>query len=138
MDNKKLEKVFNMPTESCAEIVPQETYELCENNHPSDQKLSENDQYIDHQIKSVVGAVDEAKDDILNLARITESPRAFEVYSTLLNTKLNALSKLADIEKDKRKRYADTINNTQINIDAQGININDLLSVIEDKNESGP
>lgn len=130
MDTKKLAEVFNMPEdiEDIDALVVKDT----EESTSTQVVLSKNEQYIDQHIKDVVESVNEAKEDILNLARITESPRAFEVYSTLLNTKLSALSKLSDIEKYRTKNGAETINNTQINIDSAGVNINELLKNIRE------
>lgn len=88
--------------------------------------------YIEDELKDTVTQINDAADKILNLAEISEQPRAYEVYGTLLKTKIDALKELSTIRKQQDKQVAGVINNTQIN--ASGTNINEILKAMKGTN----
>jgi hypothetical protein len=86
------------------------------------------DTYIEDELKDTVTQINDAADKILNLAKTSEQPKAYEVYGTLLKTKIDALKELNNIRKGTEKQVAGVINNTQIN--ASGTNINEILKAM--------
>jgi hypothetical protein len=86
------------------------------------------DSYVEDALKDTVTQINDAADEILKLAEISEQPRAYEVYGTLLKTKIDALKELNNIRRGAEKQVAGVINNTQIN--AAGTNINEILKAM--------
>lgn len=122
MNESKINEIFGAPEE-----IEEVQGELVETNETNEKEEStENDSYIDRELKNIIGEIDEQLNDIVKLAQDQESPRAYEVFSTLLKTKIDAIEKLANIERDKRKKVPEsvTINNTQNNV---GLNVKDII-----------
>jgi len=58
----------------------------------------------------------DALDNLLDFAKASESPRAYEVVANLIKTTADVAKNLADISaKEKKNSVAETINNTQNN-----------------------
>jgi capsular polysaccharide biosynthesis protein len=59
----------------------------------------------------------DALDNLLDFAKASESPRAYEVVANLIKTTADVAKNLADISaKEKKIASAETINNTQNNV----------------------
>jgi hypothetical protein len=93
-------------------------------------------------IKSVMETGDEALREILEIAKQSEQPRAFEVVSTLMKTMLEANKDLADISTKKRF-IKEEINGpkeaAQTNVTNNNLIVStaDLLKMIKGENEDG-
>jgi hypothetical protein len=124
---KSLEQTFN---------VEEAQYEIIESKPISNDivpvqesnDLDENEKYIELELKNAINTTNDASIKILELAEISESPRAYEVAATMIKTKLDALKELKDLRRKKPEQSTGNtvVNNTQIN----GVfptNINEVL-----------
>jgi hypothetical protein len=101
--NKKLADVFDVipvPEEPKKEKVPvlQQHY-----NEPDlKQDLTDAYQQSKENLQSLIDQGQEAMDEILNIAKAGQHPRAFEVYGTLLKNVVDANKELLAIQKQMR------------------------------------
>lgn len=59
----------------------------------------------------------DALDNLMDFAKASESPRAYEVVANLIKTTADVAKNLADIStKEKKNSQVETINNTQNNV----------------------
>ena len=95
-DSNNPTEVVNLPAEA-DEIVnlPAEIDNGAEENLADLEEVRQN-------IKNVMETGDEALREMLEIAKQSEMPRAFEVVSTLMKTMLDANKDLADISTKKR------------------------------------
>ena len=100
--DKKMEEIFDVtptvPEEKKAPVVLQQHY-----NEP-DLKHDLTDAYQQSK-ENLQGIIDQGKDameEILNIAKAGQHPRAFEVYATLLKNMTEANDRLLKIQKEIR------------------------------------
>jgi hypothetical protein len=129
MNDNKVNEIFGAPI-----IDEVETSELSELECTEYDSELDNEAYIDNALKEIVEDINGSLEKIKDLAELQESPRAWEVYSTMNKTKIDAIERLAAIQKDRikqtgNKQIAGTITNNQINV--SGVNINDILKKLE-------
>ena len=97
---------------------------------------------VRQNIKQVMEKGDEALKEILEIAKQSEAPRAFEVVSTLMKTMLDANKDLADISSKKRF-VKEEINGpkeaAQSNVTNNNLIVStaDLLKMLKGDNEDG-
>ena len=97
---------------------------------------------IDEDIQGVMTTGEEAMREMLEIAKQSEHPRAFEVVSTLMKTVLDANKDFADISSKKRF-VKEEINgpkeNAQTNVTNNNLIVStaDLLKMIKGENEDG-
>ena len=117
-------------------VSDENTYDITEADEIRNDDQTENEKYIDAKLKDIIEQTTSGSANILELAKISESPRAFEVYGGILKTQIDAIKELADIEKAKRKQETkketanSAKNQTQINIGNDAVtstNINKIL-----------
>ena len=139
MNNEKLKEIFT--GEAPGSFKPEGTMEVIsttENVLPAALESvpqSDVELYIEQELKDTIQELNDGAAEIKKIAEISEHPRAFEVYSTLLKTKIDALKELSANEANKKKQQfqqANTIHNTQVNV-TQGTNINEILKALENK-----
>lgn len=71
---------------------------------PEDDDNVENDfRFTRENLYSVIEQGNKALEDMIDVARASEHPRAYEVVSTLMNTLVNANKDLLDLSKKKRE-----------------------------------
>lgn len=93
-------------------------------------------------IQTVMETAEEAMREMLEIAKQSEHPRAFEVVSTLMKTALDANKDFADISSKKRF-VKEEINgpkeNAQTNVTNNNLIVStaDLLKMIKGDNEDG-
>ena len=93
-------------------------------------------------VKGVIETGDEALREMLEIAKQSEHPRAFEVVSTLMKTMLDANKDLADISTKKRfvkEEIASPKEAAQTNVTNNNLIVStaDLLKMIKGENEDG-
>jgi len=93
-------------------------------------------------VKGVIETGDEALREMLEIAKQSEHPRAFEVVSTLMKTMLDANKDLADISTKKRfikEEIAGPKEAAQTNVTNNNLIVStaDLLKMIKGENEDG-
>lgn len=134
--------------EEKAEQLPAKTEELTSEINPPaiiDDGIEENLQDIEdvrQNIKSVINTGEDALKEMLDIAKQSEMPRAFEVVSTLMKTMLDANKDLADISSKKRF-VKEEINGpkeaAQTNVTNNNLIVStaDLLKMMKGENEDG-
>tara|TARA_X000000950_G_scaffold101634_2_gene128334 strand:+ start:1455 stop:1994 length:540 start_codon:yes stop_codon:yes gene_type:complete len=89
-------------------------------------------------IENIINLGDDSVKEMVEIAKQSESPRAFEVVSTLMKTLLDANKDY--VEMSTKKRYAkeeDTSNQAQITNNNLIVSTADLLKMIKGDNENG-
>jgi hypothetical protein len=135
--DRSLSKVFGVPElgasakeepmeeqEFPVATVPENSVIVAEPNSDSDQ-IDEDTAYVKHKLKSLLANADEAFEVIVNVAKTEESPRAFEVVSTMMGQMKDIAMGILDAEAKRQKLkaglgeegqgQAQTVNNTQNN-----------------------
>jgi hypothetical protein len=74
-------------------VVPDKTEDSIENDF----------KYTRENLYSVIEQGNKALEDMIDVARASEHPRAYEVVSTLMNTLVNANKDLLDLSKKKKE-----------------------------------
>jgi hypothetical protein len=133
--DRSLSKVFGVPELGASAEEPMEEQEqfpvaavpensviVAEPQSDSDQ-IDEDTAYVKHKLKSLLANADEAFEVIVNVAKTEESPRAFEVVSTMMGQMKDIAMGILDAEAKRQKLKAglgeegqpQTVNNTQNN-----------------------
>jgi hypothetical protein len=113
--DKKMEEVFNvLPATTVTEKknLPVVTTQYNEPN--MEQDLTDAYQQSKENLQGIIDQGSEAMEEILNIAKAGQHPRAFEVYGTLLKNMVDANKELLNIQKqmrdmDKKSGKGDTI-----------------------------
>jgi len=112
--------------------VPQGELVPIEDEHEKDLELAR------QNVRNIIEMGDEAVTEMVEIAKQSESPRAFEVVSTLMKTLLDANKDYVDISSkkkfeqgDKPQQETNVTNNNLI------ISTADLLKMIKGENEDG-
>lgn len=86
-------------------------------------------------IENIINLGDDAVKEMVEIAKQSESPRAFEVVSTLMKTLLDANKDY--VEMSTKKRYAKEEHKTETNVTNNNLIVStaDLLKMIKGENE---
>jgi hypothetical protein len=86
-------------------------------------------------IENIINLGDDAVKEMVEIAKQSESPRAFEVVSTLMKTLLDANKDYVDMST--KKRYAKEEHKTETNVTNNNLIVStaDLLKMIKGENE---
>lgn len=96
MNNETITKALGLTPvekEAVSIIIPETTDDDIENDF----------KYTRRNLYSVIEQGNKALEDMIDVARASEHPRAFEVVSTLMNTLVNANKDLLDLSKKKKE-----------------------------------
>lgn len=107
-NQNKLNEIFELdtPVISSKEIV-----------HKEKENPSEDIDAVKKVHYDLIEKSQDALDTLIEFAKASESPRAFEVVANLIKTTADVAKNLADISaKEKKNTQAETINNTQNNV----------------------
>jgi hypothetical protein len=110
--DNKLNEIFNLESEIIIEEQkPLEVIEIVDSNitRESDIKKAKEVHY------DLIDKSQEALKELLGLAKISESPRAYEVLSNLIKTTSEVTKTLLELDKEDKKT-PETQNNTQNNL----------------------
>lgn len=100
--DKKMEEVFDLvpSQEEKKEKLPTVTTHY--NNPDLKQDLTDAYQQSKENLQTIIDQGQEAMEEILNIAKAGQHPRAFEVYGTLLKNMVDANKELLNIQKQMR------------------------------------
>jgi hypothetical protein len=115
--NKNLSEIFDvMPIEdSKKEKLPVVSAKY---NQPDlKQDLTDAYQQSKENLQGIIDQGQEAMEEILNIAKAGQHPRAFEVYGTLLKNMVDANKELLNIQKQMRDMDEEKKKNSGTNID---------------------
>ena len=126
---ESVDSVKNLPQESVAQPPAVITKEANENL--KDIELAK------ANIENIINLGDDAVREMTEIAKQSESPRAFEVVSTLMKTLLDANKDY--VEMSTKKRYAkeeDVSNHTQVTNNNLIVSTSDLLKMIKGEQDN--
>ena len=136
---KNMESIFNLPsdTKSIAESI-EETKE----NVPLEKPISSNDEVMDdyyyarENLKEIISSAQQSIADLSTIASTSESPRAYEVLSTMMKTIVDANKDLLELQKSVKKlKEEDKKDNPQNVTNALYVgSTGDLMKLIKDNN----
>jgi valyl-tRNA synthetase len=136
---KNMEAIFNLPTDtkSMIESIEESRVTIMEDKPISSNK-SEIDidyQYARENLKEIINSAQQAIADLSSIASTSESPRAYEVLSTMMKTIVDANSELLELQKSVQKLKEDRSSVPQNVTNALFVgNTNELLKLIKDNN----
>lgn len=104
-----LDQIFDLETPQFSEeIVKKE---------PVIDNTSEDIEAVKKVHYNLIEKSQDALDNLMDFAKASESPRAYEVVANLIKTTADVAKNLADISaKEKKNSQVETINNTQNNV----------------------
>jgi Tfp pilus assembly protein PilW len=137
---KNMEAIFNLPTDtkSMIESIEESRVTIMEDKPISSNK-SEIDidyQYARENLKEIINSAQQAIADLSSIASTSESPRAYEVLSTMMKTIVDANKDLLELQKSVKKlKEEDRSSGPQNVTNAMFVgNTNDLMKLIKDNN----
>jgi len=102
--DKKMEEVFNvMPTAELTERKPAPIVQTHYNEPDLEQDLTDAYQQSKENLQGIIDQGQDAMEEILQIAKAGQHPRAFEVYGTLLKNMVEANDRLLKIQKEMRE-----------------------------------
>ena len=107
--NTKLEEIFDIePTTKESNVVDVFV--------PNDRNDTEDIQKVKRVHHDLLDKSQDALDNLLEFAKASESPRAYEVVANLIKTTADVAKNLADISMKETKSKPEVQNNTQNNL----------------------
>ena len=136
---KNMESIFNLPsdTKPIAESI-EETKEIV----PLEKPIIMNDEVMDdyyyarENLKEIISSAQQSIADLSTIASTSESPRAYEVLSTMMKTIVDANKDLLELQKSVKKlKEEDKKDNPQNVTNALYVgSTGDLMKIIKDNN----
>lgn len=100
--DKKMEQIFDVtPVEEVKKTLP--VVQTHYNEPDIEQDLTDAYQQSKENLQGIIDQGKEAMEEILNIAKAGQHPRAFEVYSGLLKNMTEANDRLLKIQKEMRE-----------------------------------
>jgi len=115
--NKSLSEVFDV--EPVKEIKKEKLPVVQQNYDDPDMKQDLTDAYQQSKenLQAIIDQGKEAMDEILQIAKVGQHPRAFEVYGTILKNMVDANKELLAIQKQMREMDGKIKESTNTTID---------------------
>lgn len=94
---KKLNKILNIEPDESRQFLPMVQ------DKPQDSTVQDDFDYARENLMDVIGKGQEALFDLMDVARQSQHPRAYEVLSNLMNTMVGASKDLLELQAKKKK-----------------------------------
>jgi hypothetical protein len=94
---KKLNDILNIQPDGNRQFLPMVQ------DKPQDSTVQDDFDYARENLMDVIGKGQEALFDLMDVARQSQHPRAYEVLSTLMNTMVGASKDLLELQAKKKK-----------------------------------
>lgn len=94
---KKLNKILNIEPDDTRQFLPMVQ------SKPEDSTVQDDFEYARENLMDVIGKGQEALFDLMDVARQSQHPRAYEVLSNLMNTMVGASKDLLELQAKKKK-----------------------------------
>jgi gas vesicle protein len=109
---KNMEAIFDLPTDtkSMAETIEESRVTVMNETPSTDNDIDDDYKYARENLKEIIDSAQQSIADLASIASTSESPRAYEVLSTMMKTIVDANKDLLDIHKSVKKLKED--NNT--------------------------
>ena len=116
--NKNLSEIFDVTPIEKVEALPATKKELLPaNDEVLEQDLGDAYQQSKENLQGIIDQGKEAMEEILEIAKAGQHPRAFEVYGGLLKNMVDANKELLSIQKQMREMSGIKNETNQTNID---------------------
>ena len=97
---KNMEDIFNLPSDTKPMVeVLKDSRDLIEKFDVQDQDIDADYQYARDNLRSMINAAQQSIEDLSSIASTSESPRAYEVLSTLIKTIVDANKDLLELQR---------------------------------------
>ena len=109
---KNMEAIFDLPTDTkpMAEAIEESRVTVMNGTPSTDNDIDDDYKYARENLKEIIDSAQQSIADLASIASTSESPRAYEVLSTMMKTIVDANKDLLDIHKSVKKLKED--NNT--------------------------
>jgi len=95
-----MEDIFNLPSDTKPMVeVLKDSRDLIEKFDVQDQDIDADYQYARDNLRSMINAAQQSIEDLSSIASTSESPRAYEVLSTLIKTIVDANKDLLELQR---------------------------------------
>ena len=94
---KKLNQILNIQPDDSRQFLPMVQ------DKPQDSTVQDDFEYARENLMDVIGKGQEALFDLMDVARQSQHPRAYEVLSTMMTTLVGANKDLLDLQAKKKK-----------------------------------
>ena len=101
--DKNMSEIFDITPIEKQEKLPTIIQKTPSDNPNLDQDLNDAYQQSKENLQEIIDQGKEALEDMLQIARASEHPRAFEVYSTILKNVVDANKELINMQKQMRE-----------------------------------
>ena len=115
--DKKMEEVFDVVPSVPEKKTQLPTVQTHYNEPDLSQDLTDAYQQSKENLQELIDQGKDAMEEILNVAKAGQHPRAFEVYGTLLKNMVDANKELLSIQKQMREMDGKRKETTNTNID---------------------
>ena len=107
---KNMEAIFDLPTDtkSMAEAIEESRVTVMNETPSTDNDIDDDYKYARENLKEIIDSAQQSIADLASIASTSESPRAYEVLSTMMKTIVDANKDLLDIHKSVKKLKEDT------------------------------
>jgi hypothetical protein len=113
--DKNMSEIFDITPIEKQEKLPVTIQKMPSDSPNLDQDLNDAYQQSKENLQEIIDQGKEAMEDMLQIARASEHPRAFEVYSTILKNVVDANKELINMQKQMREMNSKKeTNNTSI------------------------
>jgi hypothetical protein len=115
--NKNLSEIFDIDPIKDSNIKKTTALPVHYKDPDLKQDLTDAYQQSKENLQGIIDQGQEAMEEILNIAKAGQHPRAFEVYGTLLKNMVDANKELLNIQKQMRDMDEEKKKNSGTNID---------------------
>ena len=97
---KNMEDIFNLPSDTKPMVeVLKDSRDLIEKFDAQEHDIDADYQYARDNLRSMINAAQQSIEDLSSIASTSESPRAYEVLSTLIKTIVDANKDLLELQR---------------------------------------
>ena len=109
---KNMEAIFDLPTDTkpMAEAIEESRVTVMNETPSTDNDIDDDYKYARENLKEIINSAQQSIADLASIASTSESPRAYEVLSTMMKTIVDANKDLLELQKSVKKLKED--NNT--------------------------
>ena len=133
---KNMEAIFDLPTDTrpMSEVIEESRVTVMNEIPSTDNDIDDDYKYARENLKEIIDSAQQSIADLASIASTSESPRAYEVLSTMMKTIVDANKDLLDIHKSVKKLKEDNNTSAPKNVtNALFIgSTSDLMNLIKD------
>jgi hypothetical protein len=112
---KNMEQILNLPTDTkpIAEVIDESRVTPMNKPSISDDEVMDDYYYARENLKNIIDNAQQSIDDLSSIASTSESPRAYEVLSTLMKTIVEANKDLLELQRKVKQIKEDSSSQPQ-------------------------